>query len=437
MFDNAAEGNVNSLFSYIRQHIDRIYYGWYVLGVASLTGALSGGSSQMFMGSMLLVITQQTGWSDTVVSTALLLGTISGGVLSPLSGALTDRHGPRVIMAIAVIAMAIGFALLGYASVPWVFWLGYVVARGAAQGVLGGVTQRSIAVTWFERYRGRALGIVAMAVPLGGAILAICAQWLLQQSWGWQEIFYGLAALTLLLALVPAMLILRRSPEAIGLRPDGASAAEYRAFIDSGNRQGGAEQEWSLSQALQTRSLRILMVAGVIATAGNGAVVFYHAAFLISRGMAPVNAVTALSAFALAGALASLLWGYLAERISERLLAIFSQGLAALAMLAALSIQTYGQALIISFVMGLLVRGESSLTSIIIARYFGRAAYGRIAGFMTSFQLVALGLGPVIAAVIVEQSGTYDVLYYGLAVIYLCAAVLFLAVRPPLPPTVD
>ncbi|HCZ49426.1 MAG TPA: hypothetical protein DCZ11_10510, partial [Gammaproteobacteria bacterium] len=74
----------------------RVYYGWVVLAVASLGGFISAGSSQMYMGSVLLAITQDTGWSHTAISTALLAGTVTGGLISPLAGAWVDRRGPRL-----------------------------------------------------------------------------------------------------------------------------------------------------------------------------------------------------------------------------------------------------------------------------------------------------------------------------------------------------
>jgi len=141
--------------------------------------------------------------------------------------------------------------------------------------------------------------------------------------------------------------------------------------------------------------------------------------------------VTALSAMALTGAFSSLLGGYLAERISERLLAVVSQALAALAVMLVLTIQTTAEAMVMDMVLGLLIRGEGSLTSIIVARYFGRFSYGRIGGVMAIFQLIALGLGPVTATLIFAYKPSYPLLYSGVASSYLVAATLFWAARAP------
>jgi len=409
----------------------RFYYGWVVLAVASLGGFISAGSSQMYIGSVLLAITQDTGWTNTAISGALLAGTITGGLISPLAGAWVDRHGPRALMSLAAVAMAGGFALMGWSPSLLVFYLGYMLARGAAQGALGGAAQRAIAVHWFLHYRGRALGIASMSVPLGGAAMAFAGAYAQRHGWDWREIFVAMAALSVLAVVPPALVLLRRSPEALGLVPDGGPVAARVATGWRRARPIGDEYPWTLPQALRTWTLRFLMAAAVTAIAANGTVVFYHVTYLASRGVSQVQAVTAVSILALTGALANVVWGYLSEFFSERRLAIVSQLLAAGGILLMLGVDSATGALVLSAVLGLLVRGEGSLTGLILSNYFGRFAFGRIAGLMASFQLVGLGLGPVIASAVYDVSHSYAAIYGLVAAGYVGSAGLYMLARPP------
>lgn len=416
----------------------RFYYGWVVLAVASFGGFISAGSSQMYMGSVLLAITRDTGWTYTAISSALLAGTITGGLISPLAGGWVDRCGPRLLMGVAAIVMAAGFVLMGWSPSLGVFYLGYMLARGAAQGALGGAAQRAVAVHWFLHYRGRALGIASMSVPLGGAAMAFAGAWAQRHGWNWRELFAAMGVLSVVAVVPPAWLLLRRSPEAIGLKPDGGPVAVKPGKQGRRPRRTADEHEWTLPQALRTRALRLLMGAAVVAIAANGTVVFYHVIYLVSRGVSQVQAVTAVSILALTGALANVVWGYLSEFFSERLLAIVSQLLAAGGILLLLTVETTTGALVLSAVLGLLVRGEGSLTGLILSDYFGRFAFGRIAGLMASVQLVALGLGPVIASAVYDATHSYAAIYGLIAVGYLGSASFYvLARRPPLPPDVQ
>lgn len=412
----------------------RFYYGWVMLAVASFGGFISAGSSQMYIGSVLLAITQDTGWTHTAISSALLAGTVTGGLVSPLAGAWVDRRGPRLLMGAAAVVMAAGFALMGWSPSLAVFFLGYMLARGAAQGALGGAAQRAIAVHWFLHYRGRALGIASMSVPLGGAAMAFAGAWAQRHGWDWRELFVAMGVLSVLTVVPAAWILLRRSPEAIGLLPDGGPVALRETKPGRRPRRTGDEYPWTLPQALRTRALRLLMAAAVVAIAANGTVVFYHVIYLVSRGVSQVQAVTAVSILALTGALANMVWGYLSEFFSERRLAIVSQLLAAGGILLMLTVDTTTGALVLSAVLGLLVRGEGSLTGLILSDYFGRFAFGRIAGLMASFQLVALGLGPVIASALYDAFQSYGVIYGVIAAGYLGSASFYLLARRPVPP---
>ena len=412
----------------------RIYYGWVMLAVAALGGFISAGSSQMYIGSVLLAITQDTGWTNTAISGALLAGTLTGGLISPLAGAWVDRHGPRALMSLSALVMAAGFVLMGWSPNLAVFYVGYMLARGAAQGALGGAAQRAIAVHWFLHYRGRALGIASMSVPLGGAAMAFAGAYAQRHGWEWRDTFVAMAALSVVAVVPPALLLLRRSPEALGLLPDGGPVAVGAHRPGRRSRPTADTYSWTLQQALRTWTLRLLILAAVVAIAANGTVVFYHVTYLVSRGVSQVQAVTAVGILALTGALANVVWGYLAEFFSERRLAIVSQVLAAGGILLLLRVDSAIGALVLSAVLGLLVRGEGSLTGLILADYFGRFAFGRIAGLTASFQLVGLGLGPVIASAVYDVSHSYAAIYGLIAAGYLGSASLYLLARRPVPP---
>ncbi|MGK2941950.1 MAG: MFS transporter [Immundisolibacter sp.] len=409
----------------------RIYYGWVVLGVATLGGVVSAGSSQMYMGSVLLAITQDTGWTNTGIAGALLAGTLIGGLVSPLAGAWVDRHGPRALMSMAAVVMAAGFALMGWSPTLAAFYGGYMLCRGAAQGAIGGAAQRAIAVHWFLHYRGRAMGIVSMSVPLGGAAAAFGGAYAMRHGWAWRDTFLAMGVITLVVLVPAALLLLRRSPEALGLEQDGGAVEPRVVRAGRRPRPTADEYPWTLAQALRTWALRFLMAGAVMAIAANGTVVFYHVTYLVSRGVSQVQAVTAVSILALSGALANIVWGYLSEFFSERRLSIISQLLAAAGVLLMLRVDTAIGAFVLSAVLGLLVRGEGSLTGLIVANYFGRFAFGRIGGLMASFQLVGLGLGPVIASAVYDTFHSYAAIYGLVAVGYLSSASLYLLARRP------
>src|SRR5690606_3927529 len=72
---------------------------------------------------------------------------------------------------------------------------------------------------WFVKKRGRALGLLSTAIPLGQLILSPVSQHLIT-TWGWRETFFFWALLTAVLA-VPLIALARNKPEDKGYLPDG------------------------------------------------------------------------------------------------------------------------------------------------------------------------------------------------------------------------
>jgi MFS family permease len=77
---------------------------------------------------------------------------------------------------LGAIAVSLALYLLGSVHSLWVFYVSFILARGLSSTTVTGVVSQSLAVNWFRRMRGRAFGMIAMAVPLGGSVGAIAAQ---------------------------------------------------------------------------------------------------------------------------------------------------------------------------------------------------------------------------------------------------------------------
>ncbi len=407
--------------------------------IAMVSGMMAAGVSQLYMGSILPTIVADTGWQHSVITGALAVGTILGGIIAPFIGAVADRHGPRGPITVGALLLALGFLVMGLGQSLVVFYLGYCLARMAAQGALGASVVRTIPVNWFRQKRGRAMGLVMMAVPIGAASSAMIGQWALQSGHSWRQVAMGMAVLAIMLVALPALLFVRKNPQSMGLQLDGASLDEPTSSTGGDKAQdtdtiAADDAPWNLRLALKTSSLKLLIVASMLAITANGAVIFYHVTYLVSKGIPQVSAVTTVSVLAIFGALANLVWGLLSERYSERMLAISSQLGAAVLIQGMLWVDTFTAALLLAMALGIVVRGESSMTSLLLASYFGRTAYGRIAGFMTSFQLFGLGVGPLLASMIYDTSHSYTLVYVAIGCTYATAALLFFLARPPKPP---
>ena len=415
----------------------RIFYGWYVMAVVVAAGFMGSGTSQVFFGLMLKPITEDLEFSRTTVATAVTVGSLVGAFAQPLSGILADRYGPRVITTLGLVALAVAYFLLSGIDSVWHVFVGYVLGRGVTQASLTGVVARTAAVNWFRRMRGRALGFTSTAPALGSSLLVLFASGLMAAGVSWRTVFVIFGVVVAGGLFLPALLILRRRPEDMGLLPDGdePADAERSQSMDARTRAAPIEHSWTLSEARRTPAMWLIVFSMTVAALSTGGLSFNMVVYFTDRGIADGVAGIALSAFALSGAVAATVWGFLTERFSERWLAIGALAIAAGVSLAFIGVSVEAAAVVIAALYGFAARGEGALINMIIAAYYGRDSYGRISGFVTPFQFTGLALGPAVAAFVVAGTGSFTPYFVMTsALLFAASAALFLARRPALPP---
>jgi MFS family permease len=405
-----------------------VYYGWYILAVAMVGAFLCGGlTSQVFFSVMLKPITADLGWSRTEVTGAVTLGTLSAGLMAPVAGVLADRYGPRFLAPAGALVVAVVLMLLSDLESLWVFYAIFITARSLSSSTVTGVVSQTLAANWFRRMRGRAFGMLAMAVPLGGSVGALAAQPIIDGP-GWRTVFLIFPALLLVLFVVPSLVIYRRRPEDMGLLPDGDPPGGRNA---THRRMLAPEVSWTLSEAARTRALWLLVTGLFIGTLANGAVSFHLVAYYTDKGISPAVAAGAISLYAFCGAIANFVWGFLVEHLSERILLALAMILSGATLLSMLPVETTLPALIAAGLYGLAARGEGTLVNTVLAQYYGRESYGRIAGMVSPFNSLALGLGPLIASLSFDFSGSYTGVFAVFSATYIASAFLLWLARKP------
>ena len=253
-------------------------------------------------------------------------------------------------------------------------------------------------------------------------------------SWRTVFVIFGIAVSGLFL---PALLVLRRRPEDMGLLPDGDEPADAERVqpTDARSRSAPTEHSWTLSEARRTPAMWLIIFSMTVAALSTGGLSFNMVVYFTDKGVSDGAAGIALSSFALSGAVAATVWGFLTERFSERWLAIGALAIAGCVSLAFIGVSVAAAAVAIAALYGFAARGEGALINMIIAAYYGRDSYGRISGFVTPFQFTGLALGPAVAAFVVAATGSFTPYFVMTsALLFAASAGLFLARRPALPP---
>jgi len=157
------------------------------------------------------------GLGMSVVELGRLVGLRSAmGVFAPVSGALADRHGYRIVIRSALLLSAAGFLLLGLSSAPWMVALGMILT-GLGVGAFVPNLQAFISSRLAYNLRARALGMIEYSWALTG-IVGLSAVGFLIAATGWRTPFFLLAAgmtvMSFVFAAMPGVQRSRPAPAA-------------------------------------------------------------------------------------------------------------------------------------------------------------------------------------------------------------------------------
>ena len=370
-------------------------------------------------------MSQEFGWNRTEVAGATSLGAVLGAGLAPFTGRAVDRFGARVTLVAGGLIVVAGCLYLASAQALAAFYVAFTAVRIADQGLI----QVSASVTagkWFARYRGRATGLVMLGSS-GGVILMAPLVQLVISLWDWRTAWVMLAGVMLVVGAIPALLLVRRQPEDIGLRVDGDGAS------DQAERPELAADvpEYRLGVIVRTPSFWLILVSLFLVATATSGIGLHLVPHLTQQGLSAGAAVAAVSVMSIAGAVAAVAFGFLAERAPPKLLLILSYLLGAVSMWVLMGADNLPETYLFAVLQGIVGTGINTLAPILWADHYGRQTLGSIFGVSRAAQVVGFAVGPLASAVVYDRTGAYDGAFLALAAVAVIAAVLLGVARRP------
>ena len=377
----------------------RFFYGWRIVAVAFLTHCITTGIVFYSFGVFLNSLSEQFGWTRAEVSFGFSLVAMCGAFYSPFVGRAVDRFGPRPTQLIGAGAMGLGFLLLHGVNSLAEFYLlmGAVVAFGSTS--LGPLSSNTAVANWFVRRRGRALGVSTAGISMGGVIFVPLTQFLIDH-YGWRDAFALLGVFVLVVAIPPVALFMRRSPESMGLRPDGA--APPASGVGAGVLEE-IERSWTAAQAFTHRNFWLIAAAFALTVMGLSATLLHLIIFLRDQGISTTHASWVLGATAGVGVIGKLGFGALLDRFEQRRVIMWCFGLQALGVLLLIGARGPLSLWLFVLVYGFAMGGNATLQATVLGECFGRLHYGAIAGRINPFIVFVQALSIPAAGAIRDQ----------------------------------
>jgi len=356
----------------------------------------------------------------TVISGVHSLAFILTGLASIAAGRLTDSVGPRVVISVGGIALAVGFSLLSRADFAWQLYLFYGLIVGSSISVAN-VPLLTTLSRWFINKRGLITGIAKTGTGLGILGMPLLATHLIA-NYGWRASYLVFAGIALI-GVIPLAQFLRRDPSQKGLEPYGENAG---ANTVSPLFSGGLV----LRQAIHTRQYWTVAAICFLFWYCMHSVMVHIVPHAIDIGHSPFQAATIIS---IVGGI-SIPGRVIIAGSSDRIGARRALLICSLIMISSLCWLYFARQLwqlyLFAFVYGFSHGGYAAIVSPLVAELFGTKAHGSLYGLITAFGTGGGAIGPLIAGKIFDISSNYDPAFLILITASVIAFFLTASLRP-------
>ncbi len=433
-----------------------VFYGWWIVVISIVVDALKHGAVNVGFTVFFLPVQRELGISRTAYSLTDTLGRLVGGIQGPVVGYLTDRLGPAAMMVAGGVLVGVGFILLYFTHSYLHFLLVFVavIFLGSRTGYNNAST--TAVNQWFRRKRSLAMSTLSIGNGLGGAAFGpLIGLMVLTLGWRPTALIFGIV----ILAVVPPLsLLVRRSPETMGLQPDGdplespgqvgprqrdrGTPGEVPSLAaplqNTGARTPTSQESWggdfTAKEAMRTPTYwRFVLAVGLRNTVHSGVRGPHLVPMMVWAGVSePIAAVfVGVMSFV---TLFNPLVGWMGDKWSKQKISAFAMIAGALALL--MLLRSSGHLWQLAFFAILLGLSETAnpLAWAIMGDFFGRTSYATLRGWQhLPDQLMSMWT-PVWVGLVFDYSGSYYWALIPLIILYALSAFFHWTIPKPKAP---
>jgi MFS family permease len=422
---------LRKLISLFRAPGGRVFYGWWILALCALINAVGTGIIYHSFTVFFLPLKRDLGVSRAAISLLYGAARLEGGMEGPLVGYLIDRFGTRKLIIIGSSLCGCGLILLATVQSFWTFFFIYVfvVSLGSNAGFFHPL---STAVNkWFIRHRGFGLSVLSSSMAVGGMIMAPLLSFIiLNYSWRTGALFAGLLILAI---TIPAAIPIKRSPEEMGLHPDGEKPLPIPVAEGIKTAFRVYDVHFTIHQALRTFQFWLLTASISLRLLVTVALNTHFVPILVWKGMGEAASAYLVSLFALCQIPLTIGLGWLGDRWNKPRLSCYCIIPIIVAMMAMVFSDHPFFLYLFPIAFGSAM-GSSSLNWALIGDFFGRGSYATLRGIMGVAYGTATFLSPIYAGWVFDKTESYTLVLVTFSVVLTVCAVFFAILRPPAPP---
>ena len=241
---------------------------------------------------------------------------------------------------------------------------------------------------WFDKSRGKAMGIAYLGIGVGGMLVPQIAKWLnVQMDWRSSLVVLGLFMIAV---AFPMAWFVRDNPEG---KLKAAKADEPKIPFKT---------------ILKSRSFYLLAIGsmcsiGAVAGVSQNLKLFFSLDLKYSQGQA-ANVISLVLGASLIG---RLLMGWLADRYSKKYVMMLIYTLVSGSILLLYFASSPGVVYLFAFIFGIGLGGDYMIIPLMAAELFGVKVMGRVMGLIITVDGLGEAFGPLLAGWLRDRTGSY------------------------------
>jgi MFS family permease len=352
------------------------------------------------------------GWSRADIALSMTCFTIVAFLGSSLIGRVADRHSPRLLAVVSLLAFGLGLLLVPlFVTSVKTLWAAYLLLAIIGLGTSPVVMNRPL-ITAFSRRRGLAIALALTGTGIGGFVLPQLTMALVERG-GWRYGFTGLGCLAV--SAAPAVWFL------FGKRAD--------AHLRSATGTRSTDAKFRFRTVLSSRLFRALSMIAFFGGLGMSGPAAHLIPSLGDEGIGPHAAARLASIIGIASIIGRLSTGVVLDRFDTPVSGapLMTVGVVGLLLLGQTDV-TAAPFAIAS--LGFVVGAEVAILTYYVSRYFELPSHATIFGWMYGAMAFGSAIGPVIVGALRDWQGNYGLGFTLSAAALGIASVLCLILGP-------
>ncbi len=408
------------------------FYGWVIVAVALLMNVAASPASAVTFGFFIKPMSNDLGWSSSVLTLGLTFRLAVAGITSPLLGMLLDRLGPRILGSVAAVTGGLSIVAIGAVHQVWLFFLLFAISGLSGFGGPSGQLLTVVPVAkWFQKKRGRALALASMGMPFGNLLLIPLAQFIID-AFGWRTAWVVLGTMFACIAAPLCALFMRKDPESLGLRVDGEDAPDTAPQSPGERPTLVADEEWTVRQALRAHVFWVALMATALAGIVTQGTLVNRVPFWQDVGIGSGYVAIGTAMAPMLVVMSGLTFGFLADRIAVRYIGIIGglgAGLSVVPMIFARNnlVLLFSHNVLWGFGQG----ANNTVNNVLWPNYFGRRNLGAIRGLIFPIAVGTAAISAPLFAVMLAAATEPRLVWVVTLVAFTASGLLYLSTRPP------